>query len=82
MNTKSKDPYKIHETERKVEVPIDSNSGYKDEQIRLFQQIESGGPPEKIDLNSLPEPLKFVGYAIVFGIPVLILILIVVSFIK
>ncbi|KGE18087.1 hypothetical protein [Paenibacillus wynnii] len=82
MNTNSKDSYKIHETERKMEVPVDSNSGYKDEKIRLIQQIESGGLPKKIDLNHLPGPLKYVGYAIVFGIPVLFLILIVVSFIK
>ena len=82
MNTKSKEPSKIHETERKMEVPIDSNSSFQDEQIRLIQQIEAGGPPKKLNLNSLPGPLKYVGYAIVFGIPVLFLILIIVSFIK
>ena len=82
MNTKSNDPYKIHETERKIEVIMDSHSAYQDEQVRSIQQIEAGGPPKKVDLESLPGPLKYVGYCIVFGIPILFLVLIIVSFIK
>lgn len=47
-----------------------------------MQQIEAGGPPKKVDLQSLPVPIRYIGYCIVFGIPLLFLTLIIISFLK
>ena len=55
----------------------EGQTGYTDEQLLPQQWIEGGGPPRRVDLNSLPGPLKYLGYAIVYGIPLLFLGLIV-----
>lgn len=50
-----------------------SHTGYIDEQLLPQQIIEGGGPPQRADLNSLPGTVKYIGYIIVYGIPVLFL---------
>lgn len=73
---------KTHETQSTDKNIIEQKSTYIDEQLNPMQQIEAGGPPKKVDLQSLPVPLRYIGYCIVFGIPLLFLTLIIVSFLK
>jgi hypothetical protein len=51
----------IHETQPKKEHSY-SNDNYIDENLGSIQNIEGGGPMKKIDLNSMPRPLKIFGY--------------------
>ncbi|MBP2111729.1 hypothetical protein [Paenibacillus silagei] len=70
------------ETRKKADIAEGSN-GYIDEQLLPQQVIEGGGPFRRVDLSSLPGPVKYIGYMIVYGIPVLLLSLIVaVTFFK
>ncbi|MEK4850655.1 hypothetical protein NST04_12490 [Paenibacillus sp. FSL H7-0756] len=70
------------ETYKKADIAEDS-AGYIDEQLLPQQLIEGGGPLRRVDLTSLPVPVKYIGYMIVYGIPVLFLSLIVaVTFFK
>ncbi|MBO7744363.1 hypothetical protein I8J29_09170 [Paenibacillus sp. MWE-103] len=39
-----------------------SDEGYVDENLRQMQNIEGGGPPKKMILNTLPRPLRILGY--------------------
>lgn len=55
---------------------------YIDDHLLPLQQIEAGGPPRRVDLHSLPAPIRYIFYAMMYGIPVLFLALIIVSFIK
>ncbi|CAH1195993.1 hypothetical protein PAECIP111892_02142 [Paenibacillus auburnensis] len=57
-------------------------TAYIDDQLLPQQKIEAGGPPRRVDLDTLPAPIRYIGYAVMFGIPVLFLVLIIVSFIK
>ncbi|SFJ16975.1 hypothetical protein SAMN02799624_03567 [Paenibacillus sp. UNC496MF] len=54
---------KINET-KSNENPLQyrSDEGYVDENLRQMQNIEGGGPPKKIILNTLPRPLRILWY--------------------
>ncbi|MEK5030778.1 hypothetical protein MKY96_04990 [Paenibacillus sp. FSL R7-0302] len=70
------------ETHKKADI-AESSIGYIDEQLLPQQLIEGGGPFRRVDLTSLPGPVKYIGYMIVYGIPVLLMSLIVaVTFFK
>jgi hypothetical protein len=51
----------IHKTQPEKE-HLYSNDNYVDENLSSIQSIEGGGPIKKIDLNSMPRPLKIFGY--------------------
>ncbi|KRE47780.1 hypothetical protein [Paenibacillus sp. Soil522] len=51
----------IHETQPEKE-HLYNNDNYVDENLRSIQNIEGGGPLKKIDLNTMPRPLKVFGY--------------------
>lgn len=55
---------------------------YIDDQLLPQQLIEGGGPPRRVALSNLPAPVRYIGYAITYGIPLLFLALIIISFIK
>ncbi|CAM3373560.1 Amino acid transporter [Paenibacillus lupini] len=59
----------IHETHPEKE-HLYSNDNYVDENLRSIQNIEGGGPLRKVDLNSMPRPLRILGY-LLFSIIVL-----------
>lgn len=42
---------------------------YIDEQLLPQQQIEAGGPPQRMSLSSYPAPIRYIGYTVVYGIP-------------
>lgn len=56
--------------------------GYIDEQLLAQQRIEAGGPPQRVDLQSLPAPIRYIGYAVVYGIPLIVFALILTSLFK
>ncbi len=43
------------------------------------ERIEAGGPPQRVDLQSLPAPIRYIGYAVVYGIPLIVSALILIS---
>ncbi|MCA0754233.1 hypothetical protein KP806_04180 [Paenibacillus sp. N4] len=51
----------IHETHQEKE-HLYYNDNYVDENLRSMQIIEGEGPMKKIDLNTMPRPLKIFGY--------------------
>ena len=51
----------IHETQPEKE-HLYNNDNYVDENLRSMQIIEGGGPIKKINLNTMPRPLKIFGY--------------------
>lgn len=51
----------IHETQPEKE-KLYNNDNFVDEDLRSIQNIEGGGPIKKIDLNTMPRPLKIFGY--------------------
>ncbi|WP_405115827.1 hypothetical protein MHH28_13880 [Paenibacillus sp. FSL K6-1217] len=72
----------LAETHKKADI-AEGSAGYIDEQLLPQQLIEGGGPFRRVDLTSLPGPVKYIGYMIVYGIPVLLVGLIVaVTFFK
>jgi hypothetical protein len=50
-----------HETQPDKE-PIENNGQVVNEMIREIQIIEGGGPPKKVDWNSMPKPVRYFGY--------------------
>ncbi|MGO4185353.1 hypothetical protein AB4Z45_02865 [Paenibacillus sp. MCAF9] len=71
----------IHETQLEKEHSY-SDDNYVDENLRSIQSIEGGGPMKKIDLNSMPGPLKIFSY-FVFSILVLMgAVVVLISFIR
>jgi hypothetical protein len=62
----------IHETqpEKLKTGDVFSNVNYIDENLRSIQQIEGGGPIRKVDLRTMPRPLRIFGY---FFISVIVL---------
>ncbi|MNR59655.1 hypothetical protein D3C85_1809660 [compost metagenome] len=73
---------KSDEIQSTESIIIEQKSTYIDEQLNPMQKIEAGGSPKKVDLQSLPVPIRYIGYFIVFGIPFLFLTLIIISFLK
>lgn len=59
----------IHETQPE-KGKLYHNDNYVDENLRSIQNIEAGGPMKKIDLNTVPRPLRVFGY-VFFSILVL-----------
>lgn len=55
---------------------------YIDEQLLPQQRIEAGGPPQRVNLSSFPAPIRYIGYAVVYGIPLIVLALILISLVK
>ncbi|CAM4422039.1 hypothetical protein [Paenibacillus typhae] len=43
------------------------------------ERIEAGGPPQRVDLQSLPALIRYIGYAVVYGIPLIVSALILIS---
>lgn len=71
----------IHKTQPEKEHSY-SDDNYVDENLRSIQSIEGGGPMKKIDLNSMPRPLKIFSY-FVFSILVLMgAVVVLISFIR
>jgi len=71
---------KIHETQPDSH-PI-TNNGHTvvNEMIEEAQRIEGGGPPRKVDLRTMPTPIKFFGYffiscVIIMGIVVIFIMI-------
>lgn len=58
------------------------DSGYVDEQLRPLQQIEGGGGPKKVYLKSMPKPVRYFGYFFLFIVPLLMIALVIISFLK
>ncbi|NOU62576.1 hypothetical protein GC096_00770 [Paenibacillus sp. LMG 31461] len=52
---------KIHETQTEKE-RLYNNDNFVNEDLRSIQNIEGGGPIKRIDLNTMPRPLKAFGY--------------------
>jgi hypothetical protein len=50
-----------HETQPDKE-PIVNNGQVVNELIQEIQIIEGGGPPKKVDWNSMPKPVRYFGY--------------------
>lgn len=55
---------------------------YLDKQLLKLQRIEAGGPLQRADLKSFPDPVRYIGYAVVYGIPLIVLALILISLLK
>ncbi|NGM80848.1 hypothetical protein G5B47_00325 [Paenibacillus sp. 7124] len=55
---------------------------YVDEQLRPMQRIEGGGGPKKVYLQNMPKPVRYFGYFFVFGVPILLITLIIISYLK
>ncbi|MNE75809.1 hypothetical protein D3C80_1720010 [compost metagenome] len=55
---------------------------YIDEPLLPQQRIEAGGPLQRADLKSFPDPVRYIGYAVVYGIPLIVLALILISLLK
>lgn len=54
---------KVHETQSNESKGRDStDSSYIDDQMLPMQRIEGGGPIKKIDLSTMPKPLRIFGY--------------------
>ncbi|SFE60385.1 hypothetical protein SAMN05216378_3694 [Paenibacillus catalpae] len=51
----------IHETNPEKEY-LYTDDNYVDENLRSIQNIEGGGPLRKVDLHSMPRPLRILGY--------------------
>lgn len=72
---------KIHETQPEKE-HLHSNYNYLDENLRSIQSIEGGGPMKKIDLNSMPRPLKIFGYFVFSILVLMVAVAVLISFIR
>lgn len=55
---------------------------YVDDPLLPMQRIEGGGGPKRVHFDSMPAPVRYLGYFFVFIVPVLFVILIIISFIK
>jgi hypothetical protein len=71
----------MHETQS-VEAIVENPKVYIDEQLLPLQRIDGTGPPNKIDLNTLPKPLRIFGYALFVGAILMLLLLGYVSFFR
>ncbi|WP_223066644.1 hypothetical protein [Paenibacillus caui] len=84
--SQSKNGNKPQTTEREsITEPLiiaEQQEGYVDEHLRPLQQIEGGGGPKKINLESMPKPTRYLGYIFLYIIPVLLIILVMISFIR
>jgi hypothetical protein len=63
---------KTHETQPEKE-KLYNTEYYVDENLRSIQNIESGGPMRKIDLNSMPRPLRIFGYCFVTALVLMLI---------
>lgn len=68
--------------EGRIEQNDQEDQYYVDEQLRPMQQIEGGGGPKKVNLQSMPKPVRYFGYFFVIGVPILLLVLVIISFFK
>jgi hypothetical protein len=71
----------LHETQS-VEAIVENPKTYIDEQLLPMQRIEGAGPPKKVDLNTLPKPLRIFGSALSVGAILMLLLLGYVSFFR
>ncbi|MGO4698947.1 hypothetical protein AB4Z50_32330 [Paenibacillus sp. 2TAB26] len=71
----------IHETQPEKEHSY-SNDNYVDENLRSIQSVEGGGPMKKIDLNSMPRPLKIFGYFVFLILVLMGAVAVLISFIR
>jgi hypothetical protein len=55
----------IHETQPEREQVQPKAEHYVDEQLYPLQNIEGGGSIKKIDLSTMPRPIRFIGYFII-----------------
>ncbi|WP_028612499.1 hypothetical protein [Paenibacillus harenae] len=56
-----KDEKHTYETQPSSLEKISHNNTFNEELLPM-QNIEGGGPPKKVDLNTLPKPIRFFGY--------------------
>ncbi|MGG4034309.1 hypothetical protein ABEV74_11500 [Paenibacillus cisolokensis] len=77
---KKENEYKIHESQPETERHEQQN--YVDENLLPMQQIEGGGPPKKIDLKSMPRPLRIFGYFFMGTIILMVLLSLFVTFFR
>ncbi|WP_337102870.1 hypothetical protein [Paenibacillus sp. YIM B09110] len=77
-------PKNIHETQpEKVQTgDVIPNVHYVDENLRSIQQIEGGGPIRKVDLGTLPRPLRIFGYFFISVIVLMGAAVVVISFVR
>jgi|GEM_PF-2027414 len=80
MNDNNQEP-KVHETQPSTSEVTLEDTNVINAELLPIQIIEGGGPPKKVDLNTLPKPLKVFGYfLIVISLLMLVLVLVVTFF--
>ncbi|MGO4537647.1 hypothetical protein [Paenibacillus sp. 2TAB19] len=74
----------IHETQSEKQETRDvfSNVNDIDENLRSIQQIEGGGPIRKVDLRTMPRPLRIFGYFFISVIVLMGAAVVVISFVR
>ncbi|OAS17412.1 hypothetical protein [Paenibacillus oryzisoli] len=72
---------KIHETQPE-KLKMYNNDNFVDENLRSIQNVEGGGPIGKIDLHTMPRPLKAFGYVFFSLLMVFGAIIVVVSLLR
>lgn len=55
---------------------------YVDEQLKPMQQIEGGGVPKRVNLKSMPKPIRWLGYFFIYGVAIIILATVIISFLR
>jgi hypothetical protein len=51
-----------HETQPDKEPIVNNGQVVVNEWMQEIQIIEGGGPPKKVDWNSMPKPVRYFGY--------------------
>lgn len=74
---------KVHETKsNETEQLKSTNSSFVDDQVLPLQRIEGGGAPKRIDLSTMPKPLRIFGYFFFAFMIVMLLAILFVSIFK
>ncbi|KRE35292.1 MULTISPECIES: hypothetical protein [Bacteria] len=74
---------KVHETQsNESEILNSTNTSFIDDQLLPMQKIEGGGPPKRIDLSTMPKPLRILGYFFFAFILIMFLVSLFVSIFK
>jgi hypothetical protein len=71
----------IHETQPEKE-HLSSNDHYVDENLRSIQSIEGGAPMKRIDMNSMPRPIRFFGYFVFSMLVLMGVVAVLIKFIR
>lgn len=73
---------KVHETQSNESEILNSTTSFIDDQLLPMQRIEGGGPPKRIDLSTMPKPLRIFGYFFFAFILIMFLAILFVSIFK